>query len=138
MRPLYQRPRALFLANAPHASRHRLGLRAARALPCVSERCGSDADTLPAAALAAGEPNAARDRHAVSGDEPSDVAFGEPVGEPVAQCISKSLRVPGRLRLARLFARRRERFAFAVPDAVGVADPRSDAVTRGARGRAGA
>lgn len=83
LRPLYQRSRALSLANAPHASRHRPGLRAARALPGVRERCGSDAHAVSATALAAGEPDPARYRVAVSGDKPSDVAFSQSVGESV-------------------------------------------------------
>lgn len=113
LRPLYQRSRALFLANAPHASRHRPGLRAARALPCVSERCGSDADALAAAALAAGDSDPGRDRVAFSGDQPTGVAFGESFTQSVSQSFSDanpgrfggSLGIPGRLSLTERIAR---------------------------------
>ena len=111
LRPLYQRSRALFLANAPHASRHRPGLRAACALPCVSERCGSDADALSAAALAAGDSD--RDRVAFSGDQPTGVAIGESFTQYVSQSLRDanprrfggSLGIPGRLSLTERIAR---------------------------------
>jgi len=88
LRPLYQRSRALSLANAPHASRHRPGLRAARALPGVRERCGSDAHAVSAAALSADKSDAARDRLAVSGDELSDIAVGESVSQSIGESVS--------------------------------------------------
>jgi hypothetical protein len=126
LRPLYQRFRALSLANAPHFPRHRLGLRAARALPGVRERCGSNTDALAPAAVAAGEPNTDRDTIPVSGDEPSGVAFSESVGVPVRVC------------LAERFARFTQCLAFGIPRTLGVSDARSDALTGGARDRAGA
>lgn len=138
LRPLYQRSRALFLANAPHASRHRPGLRAARGLPRVSERCGSDADALSAAALAAGDSNAGRDRVAFSGDKPRGVAFGVGFGESFPESIRGSVGLPGRVSLAERFTRLTQCLAVGLARAVGIPDARSDAVTRGARSRAGA
>jgi len=61
--------------NAPQVpARHRSVLRAARHVSGGGER-GSDADALSATAFATGEPNAPCGRLAVSGDEPSDVAY---------------------------------------------------------------
>jgi hypothetical protein len=138
LRPLYQRSRALFLANAPHASRHRPGLRAARAVPCVGERCGSDADALSAAALAAGESHAARDCRAVASVESSRRVFGESfiqsVGESISEsffeCFGGSLCLPVGISLTERFARVTQCVAFRVSRAVGIRRAGSDAVTR--------
>jgi len=146
LRPLYQRSRALFPANAPHASRHRPGLRAARALPCVGERCGPDTDALSAAAFAAVESHADHDCLAVSSVERRDVAVGESFtqsvgqsfGNAVSECIGRSLRVPVGVSITERIARVTQRVALGISRAVGIADAGSDAVTRGARSRAGA
>ena len=134
LRPLYQRSRALFLANAPHASRHRPGLRAARALPGVRVRCGSDAHAVSAAALAAGKPNAARDSLAFYGDEPSDIA----VGESFSYSISESFGTPVRLSLAERFTSFTHCLALGISRAVRIVGARGDALTGRARSRAGA
>jgi hypothetical protein len=95
LRPLYGRSRALFLANAPHPSRHRPGLRAARPLPRVRGCRGSDADAL-AVATATDKSDAASDRLAIGGCDRTGVAFGESIGKSIRQsveyCIGQSFR----------------------------------------------
>ena len=147
LRPLSGGSGALSPANAPHASRYGPGLRAARAVPCLRERRGSDADAA-ALAAAACQPNGTRDRVAisqrlaVSGDEPSNIAVGESVSQSVSEHVSETLRksicVSDGVFLAERFARLTDRLAFGIPRGVGIPDARSDAVTGGARSRAGA
>jgi hypothetical protein len=86
LRPLYGRSRALFLANAPHPSRHRPGLRAARPLPRVRGCRGSDADAL-AVATATDKSDAASNRFAIVGGARTGVAFGKSIGKSIGQCV---------------------------------------------------
>ena len=140
LRPVYERSRALSLANAPHSpARYRLGRRASRTLSGVRERRGSDADAL---ATSAGKPNALRERVAVYAGGRSGIAVGESVGQPLGEsvrhCFSECLGLSGSVRLGQRLARFAECLAVADPSAVGLRGARRGAVTGGARSRAGA
>ena len=140
LRPLYQRSRALFGANAPHVrARYRLGRRVHGPGPSVRVRGRSDPDPFSFAAHCVAVADCLAIPSVISidvpfaRDEPDAAVFGKPIGVTERVTDAERFAVGQRLCIA---ARLASSQRVANARTVGIRVTRADAVCGGARGRA--